>query len=78
MFKCYLCDLDKFLSVKELVWHFKVFHHLSNTSLFICNQGACVRDFKNLNKFRRHLHNDHSILQSECETKLQNSDIPTH
>lgn len=66
-----------FLSVKELIWHFKVFHNLSDQSLFICSQGACVRDFKNLSKFRRHLNNDHSILQC-VESHIDfNSELPS-
>jgi len=60
MYNCYLCSINNLLSVKELVLHLQIFHNLNNYSLFICNQNSCIRDFRGIEKFRKHLNKEHT------------------
>jgi len=76
MYNCYLCSIKNLLSVNELILHLQIFHNLNNYSLFICNQNSCVRNFRGIDKFRKHLNKEHTTSTLTLNLNLNEVTIP--
>ncbi|KAE9528505.1 hypothetical protein AGLY_012076, partial [Aphis glycines] len=74
------CPINTILTINELILHLKIFHNLTNESLCVCNQNNCSIDFRGINKFRKHLNRDHSMIYNDSNSKFDiNTNFPkTH
>lgn len=80
MYTCFKCPINTILTINELILHLKMFHNLTNESLCVCNQNNCSMDFRGINKFRKHLNRDHSMIYNDSNSKFDiNTNFPkTH
>lgn len=80
MYTCFKCPINTILTINELILHLKIFHNLTNESLCVCNQNNCSMDFRRINKFRKHLNRDHSMIYNDSNSKFDiNTNFPkTH
>ncbi|XP_051992995.1 uncharacterized protein LOC127651278 isoform X2 [Xyrauchen texanus] len=63
MFTCPKCGESVFPEVRNLIWHVREIHCLSDgqNMTIICSQDGCPRTYHNLHSFSKHLHRAHSI-----------------
>ena len=66
MFTCPKCGESQFTEVRNLIWHLREIHCLSDGLhlKIICSQDGCPRTYHSLNSFSKHLHRTHSPAYS--------------
>lgn len=75
MFTCPKCRESLFTEVRNLIWHLRQIHCLSDGQnlKIICSQDGCPRTYYNLNSFSKHLHRSHSTSSSMDADSVQPS-----
>lgn len=66
MYTCPKCLQNVFVETKQLIWHLREVHALSDSHnlTLICSQNGCPRTYHNFNSFLKHLSRDHCNMNS--------------
>ncbi|XP_047210158.1 uncharacterized protein LOC124860697 isoform X1 [Girardinichthys multiradiatus] len=73
MYSCPKCGGTAFKDVKNVIWHLREIHCLSDGQniKIICGQDSCPRTYYNLNLFSKHLHRAHFEMRTKNITVVQ-------